>query len=480
MIKILFINAVNPASEIENRYQPLGLMYLAASLQEAFPANTFRIKLVNRDIEKELDSFRPDVAGITAVSQNFNYAARYADYCHDRGIPVMVGGVHISVLPECLTPRMEVGCIGEGEATIVELMKVFIGSGKRFPPKELEKIPGLVFRSGGELVRTPVSPGGPGPAQPPHPCRHLHGKVRHAYIFSSRGCPYRCLFCASSRYWDKPRYFPAGYVVDEIEELAEKWGARLISFYDDLFVADNRRLARIAELVVKRGLAGRVKFTCSCRANTVTPEVVSELKKMGVRSVGLGLESGNSRVLKMLKGRSASVEDNRRAVELLYSAGIRANASFIIGSPDETLAEMMDTYRFIRKSRLSFVDIYLLTPFPGTPVWDLAGARGLVSAGMDWSRLNVNFEENKKNAVIMSEIFSRAEITSSYNKFRRLRLVRNIMALPGHPMIVDLPRVAFGTFREKLSRSTGAIRQGIHHGKIPDPPGRPGDAPGTS
>ncbi|MEA3347108.1 MAG: radical SAM protein, partial [Candidatus Auribacterota bacterium] len=271
---------------------------------------------------------------------------------------------------------------------------------------------------------------------------------------SSRGCPYRCIFCASSRYWNNIRYFSPEYVVDEIEELVEKWKVRLISFYDDLFVANQKRLNRIAELVVSRGLVGKVKFSCSCRANTVTEEVVSSLKKMGVCSVGMGLESGNPRVLSILKGKSAKVEDNFRAVELLHSAGIKVNASFIIGSPDETLEEMMDTYRFIKKSLLSFVDIYLLTPFPGTPVWDQAEARGLVFANMDWSKLNVNFEKNKENAIIMSEVFSRDDIIKMYNKFRRLRLKKNITALPGHPMIIDLPKIVFSALRGKLSRLT--------------------------
>jgi radical SAM superfamily enzyme YgiQ (UPF0313 family) len=173
---------------------------------------------------------------------------------------------------------------------------------------------------------------------------------------------------------------------------------------------------------------------------------------MGVVSVGMGLESGNPRILYYLKGKTITIEDNRRAIELLTSAGIKANASFIIGSPDETEKEMMDTYDFIRKSKLSFVDIYVLTPYPGTPVWDFAKSRGLVSDDMDWSKLNVNFDVNHANAIILSESLSRERLYQIYRKFRRQRLVRNIRSLITHPMLLDLPKVAIGTVKEKVVR----------------------------
>ena len=460
MIKLLFINAINPESEIETRYTPLGILYLSASLKKALSVGMFELKLINKDIEKNLQSFRPDIVGITAVSQNFNYAIRYAKMACKEGLPTIVGGVHISMIPECLTEDMDVGCIGEGELTIIELMKVFLEN-KSFPPEELKKIDGIVFWKNGKRIKTPHRTAIREMDQIiRHPDRTMEGPVKHAYVFSSRGCPYRCVFCASSRYWNQVRFFSPEYIFAEVESLVNKSGAKMISFYDDLFVANKKRLHDIAILMEQGGLAKKVRFTCSCRSNMVDEDVVADLKRMGVVSVGLGLESGNPRILNYLKGRTVTVEDNRRAVKLLTSAGIKANASFIIGSPDETETEMMDTYDFIRKSKLSFVDIYVLTPYPGTPVWDFAKSRGLVSDDMDWGKLNVNFEVTHPNAIILSKTVNRKGLYQIYKKFRRQRLVRNIRSLITHPMLLDLPKVASGIAKEKAVRFFSAKRNG--------------------
>jgi len=452
MIKILFINAINPESEIETRYTPLGILYLSASLKKAFPAGTFEIKLVNKNVEKNFKSFRPDIVGITAVSQNFNYAMRHAKMAWCYELPTMVGGVHVSIIPESLTKDMNVGCIGEGELAVVELIKVF-QKHKGFPSDELEKIDGIVFWKKGKLIKTRQRLSIRDMDQLiPYPDRTLEGPVKHAYVFSSRGCPYRCVFCASSRYWNQVRFFSPEYVFSELEKLSKESGVKMISFYDDLFVADKKRLHDIAKLVEQSGLAEKIKFTCSCRSNLVTEDIVADLKRMGVVSVGMGLESGNPRILHYLKGKKVTIEDNRRAIELLTSAGIKANASFIIGSPDETEKEIMDTYDFIRKSKLSFVDTYVLTPYPGTPIWDFAKSRGLISNDMDWNKLNVNFEVNHTNAIILSETLTRERLYQIYKKFRRQRMIRNIRSLITHPMLLDLPKVALGTIKEKVAR----------------------------
>lgn len=451
MINLLWINAIKSFSEVETRYPNLGIGYLIAALKQEFGPDRFCFKIANSEIEATLDAFKPQVVAISCVSQNYGLAQRYAALAHARGIPVIIGGVHISFLPHTLSPAMDIGCIGEGEDTIVELMHLFV-THNAFPAAGLSAVPGIVYWQDGKLCQTAPRGGRADLDSLPVPDRELLPIGSHTYLFTSRGCPYRCQFCASSRFWNNVRFFSAERVVDEIELLINRYRVTFISFFDDLFVADKQRFFRIVELLEERKIVGTVKFSCSVRANTVTEPIARSLKRMGVVSASMGLESGNQRILSWLKGAGITVEQNYTAVRLLSQYGIMSNASFVIGSPDETREEMLDTLAFIKKSGLGLFDVYNLTPFPGTPVWALALQRGVVSEDeqMQWERLNVNFEVNKQAAIILSDVLSRDELISVYNRFRRYRFWHNFKNIWRHPMLADLPKYLLKSLRERF------------------------------
>lgn len=398
--KLLLINAINPLSEVQYRWPNLGLGYLASSIRRHF-GREFDIRIVDRDVKAEISTYSPHIVGITAVSQNYNYAKQDAAWAKAAGAFVIIGGMHISSLPGTMTPDMDVAVIGEGERVICDLLEMHL-DGKPVP-RTMQA----------DTLIDPLD-------QIPRPARDLLNIRVQSSLFSSRGCPYRCTFCFSSRYWRKVRFFSAEYVAEELIEMA-RMGVRRANFYDDLFVADKRRLVKLAEIIRNEPALAKMRFWCNCRANTVTDETAEIMASMGVVSVGMGLESGNERTLEYLKGGSVSVEDNYAAVKILHKHGIAATASFVIGSPDETEAEIMDTYRFIQKSGLDFVDAFPLIPFPCTPVWDEALSRGLVSEDMDWNRLNV-YWTRKDDPIVMSRHLSRADLDRIYAKFQRLRL----------------------------------------------------------
>lgn len=427
-MKILFINAIDPLSEVQYRWPNLGLGYLASAIRGHFTG--INIKIIDRNVPETIKSFRPEIVGITAVSQNYGYAREYARIAKLSRAAVIMGGMHISALPQTMTTDMGLAVMGEGEETIIELVDALANH------NPVTKIKGIVYLSTTGLIQTEPRPLIEPIDRIARPARDLLNIRVQSSLFSSRGCPYRCTFCFSSRYWQKVRFFSAEYVAEELREMAAM-GVKRVNFYDDLMIADRLRLVELHDIIVKDPVLSKLKFWLNARANLVTDETCKIMASMGVVSVGMGLESGNERTLHYLKGDSVSVEDNYTAVRLLHKNGIAATASFVIGSPDETEDEIMDTYRFIQKSGLDFVDTFPLIPFPATPVWEEAKSRGLVSEDMDWNRLNVYYTK-KSNPIIMSKHITREQMDRIYAKFHRQRLFLAARRAWFHPFFKEM------------------------------------------
>jgi radical SAM superfamily enzyme YgiQ (UPF0313 family) len=419
-IKFLFINAINPAKEIETQYSPLGIGYLISSIRKHLGEDAVQFKIIQDDVEQEIRDFRPDIVGISSVSQNYNKAIEYAKIATKYGIPVICGGVHISMLPSSLTQDMTIGVIGEGEETICELFDLFSNKGE-FPKDDLRNINGIIYWDNDKILATE-------PRQLIYPldkvilpARDLFKIHTDTYMFTSRGCPYRCTFCASSRFWNKVRFFSAEYVVEEIQHLVNKYNVKHIHFRDDLFCADMRRIERIMALLQEKKLLGKVTFSGCIRANLVNDTTIKLLKEMGVVALAIGLESGCNTTLKYLKGDNIDIRDNENAVKINKKYGITIYGSFIIGSPKENKEDILETLRFIRENHISDFAVSVLTPLPGTPVWDYAKQQRLVDEKMDWDRLNIRFDENYNSAIIVSEKLTGKEIYELFLRFERYR-----------------------------------------------------------
>lgn len=455
--KFLLINAIDISKTLQTMLPPLSLGYLVSSLRAKFGPDAIEYKIIDRDVENVIKTFRPDIVGITCVSQNFNYAIQYAKIAKKRKLPVIIGGTHVSVLPESLTHDFDLAVIGEGEIAIQELFEIFLNKHK-FPKADLKKIKGLAYWDGPKLVRTETRlPIMPMDSIIP-PARDLMTINKCTHVFSSRGCPYRCTFCASSRFWNRTRFFSAAYVVKEIKNLYENYGVREIDFWDDLFIVSKVRIQEIIKLLKKEGLLGKLVFSCAVRSNLIDESMVRLLKKLNVKSCSMGLESGNPRILNYLKGETINIKDHARAIKVFRKYGIEVSASFIIGSPDETREEILDTYNFIKRSKLRGFGVYVLTPLPGTPIWEVALKQGLVNNKMDWSLLNVEFIDHPKDAIILSETLSRDELFKLFMKFKQEQKLRQVVDTLKHP--------------KKIAREIyHFLKQIISDQKIPAPAG---------
>jgi len=421
-MKLLFVNAIDSSKNIETVYPPLGLAYLSAVLKEHF--KDIQILIVDRDIEAVLKSFSPDVVGVSAVSQNYGRAIAVGKLCKSLKIPVFIGGVHITLLPESLSSVFDFGVFGEAELTIIDIIEFLSRKQSVLDLSGIEAIKGLILHTNNGIKLTEKRPLIENLDSIPFPDRDLLNIPigKSTYLFTSRGCPYKCTFCASTKFWDNVRWFSAEYVVKEIEEIIKKYKPSSISFYDDLFIANVARLEKIVDLLCAKGINKKVEFGFACRANLVNDRLIKIIKPLKISMVCMGLESGCQRTLTYLKGPGVTVEQNRRAVELFAKANINAQATFIIGSPQESEAEILETLDFIKKSKLKIFEVYTLTPFPGTLIWEAAKKMEVVSDHMDWSKLAVDAHDFD-NSISLSSVKPErlAELYGLFEKEKKRR-----------------------------------------------------------
>ncbi len=373
--KSLKVVLVNPYFELYD--PPLGLAYISAYLKE----RGIECKIIDkeRNIVKAVKKENPDIVGFSAMLLNYDKIVEIAKAVKDLGIKVMVGGVQVTTMPRSLSV-FDLGVIGEGEETVFE-----VASGK-----DVEKIKGIVRREGGKIVMNEPRPLIEPLDKIPIPDREalpmkLYLKPRkgsfntfgrYLGMFTSRGCPYRCVFCSSSHFWKKLRLHSPERVVEEIKLLVERYNVDGVIFWDDLFVVSEKRLEAIVKMLKEERI--NIPFQGFGRANLINRRVCNLLQKMNMTNIAFGFESGSQKVLKYLKD-CATVKDNLRALKLCKEFGLRTQGNFIIGSPNETEEDIKLTLKLIRNENLDEVYVHYLMPFPGTGVWEEAKKLGVVS-----------------------------------------------------------------------------------------------------
>lgn len=185
------------------------------------------------------------------------------------------------------------------------------------------------------------------------------------------------------------RFHSAEYVIDEIKLLVEKYNIHYINFWDDLFHANVKRLRKIVKLFKQEKLD--VECGGQCHARLFNDEVAGLLKQMNFVYCGFGMESAVPRILKYLKCGATTVEDNYRAVRLCRKYDMMVGSGFILGSEGETEEDVQANVDFIKETKLDSYNFYTLTPYPGTPLWEEAKRKGIVSEDMDFSVLFMFF-----------------------------------------------------------------------------------------
>ena len=353
-----------------------GLCSISASLKK----NGYLTELIDlrrlkgwEDFRDKIRATRPDVAGLTMMSLDYNNVMRCVDIIKEVNpkTVTLAGGIHPSVAPGDVlrNPNIDYVIKGEGEVSFVNLLRE-IEAGR--PPQE-RLIPGISLeleqlppadRDLFEQDEMPITPDFPKP---------------FVTLIVARGCAYNCNFCQpAERYAFGPRVRSRSVenVILELCELKKKFAFKSLMFHDDCLLQDIAWCRGFSREWVKLGSV--VPFACQARADIICKkeDALSEMARAGLKLLLIGFESGSQRVLDFLN-KGTTVKDNIEAARICRKHDIKIWANYMLGIPTETRAEVMATVRMLKKIQPDYYSAAYYTPHPGSKLYDYVKDRNL-------------------------------------------------------------------------------------------------------
>ncbi len=372
---------------------PINLLYLAAAAREAghqvqvwdFEVDSFS----EEEVKRRARGFRPGLAGTAGLTANIKIVAMILGWIKEAvpGVFTAVGGPHGTAIPERTLeefPSIDAVVMGEGELTWVEL------AGRLERGEPIPGTPGIAWRGEQGIVIEPRRPAIRRLDDLPFPARDLidHSLYKGASspgldsalhrsteLFTSRGCPERCIFCAAKVTFGRTvRFRSAENVLAEVDQCTEEWGYRHFTIEDDTFTY---RPARLEQLC--RGLKDReVTWDCDTRVNVVTKEMLHLMAASGCRKVAFGVESGSPRILEKMR-KDITVDQVKNAFKWAHQAGLITTAFFMIGAhPSETYQDLKMSEELIKEIDPDLMAAAIAVPFPGTELERIMEEKNLI------------------------------------------------------------------------------------------------------
>ena len=314
----------------------------------------------------------------------------------------------LRTLPERVlveSPELDIYLRHEYEAVAVQLIDAMAQK-----DSDLGKIPGIAYRDAGKIrVNNDAEPVEDYDTLPLPAYDLLPGLERYfintpagkpfSIMYTSKGCPYGCIFCTVARTKWKER--GAADILQELKYLKENHNIKTVSFFDETFTIDRRRVVEIAKGIEDAGL--NIKWYCNTRVELVDEELLQTMYRGGCRGISYGVESGNQGILDAAQ-KGSTVEQAERAIKWAKKAGVKAYCSFIFGLPGETQETVKETIRFVGRTLPTGAQFNVAVPYPGTRLYEMVyGAE----ACLDWRRLY------QDQAVLGTEALTPEELVQS-------------------------------------------------------------------
>ncbi|MDG1498440.1 MAG: radical SAM protein [Planctomycetota bacterium] len=406
MRKVL-LTYVKPHVQEDPVSMPLGITYLGGMLQrENIPVSLCDERIVNdSEMRKAIDD--ADVCGFSAMTPNIRRAIAWAKYAKEQGKITVMGGPHASVDPTMFldSGHFDYVISGEADYSFPQFLKALDGGNDA----DLEAVPGINGVRDGEVwVRNPSPPLIKNLDALPMPARDLLPMDRYfelnpehlAYIFTTRGCPFKCIFCQKDYTGRGFRVRSTESIVDELEMMVKTYDPGVILFVDEIMTLRRKRIHEMCDEILRRGL--KFEWIANTRGDCVDYPLLKHMFRAGCRRIYYGWESGSQPMLDTLK-KDITVEQIVESARLTRRAGMWAKVYLIVGTPGETPKDIEETMRVLRIASPDLIRISVYNPLIGTESWDTN------AANIDTDNIAENYVSSNRSAY-KHENFSQVEL----------------------------------------------------------------------
>lgn len=364
-----------------------------------------------------------DLVGISTITTTAPEAYRILNRVKSSGdIPVVMGGPHVSFLPEeALAKGADFVIRGEGEIAFLELIRSLSEDGGK-----LSDILGLSYKEGDKIVHNPDRPRLKDLSSLPWPDLSLiegFEKSKIVPVVTSRGCPFNCKFCSvTGMFGHQYRFRDTEDVIAELEMHYRRNPKGIFFFYDDNFTANPSHTKELLTRMKEKGITPR--WTAQARVDVVKDrELMQLMQDTGCLFLYLGLESINPATLEAYR-KSQTVEDIVEAVKIIHKHKIKVHGMFVLGSDEDDLKTIRQTVRFAKKTGIDTVQFMILTPIPGSEFYGEMLREGRIFE-TDWNKYSghhVVFNPRKISAFSLQKEASLKAMRKFYSPWQAWKL----------------------------------------------------------
>jgi len=403
-MKILLINPpyinFEGMKESGGHIIPFNLAYLAAYLRKKVNCSikildTEALSLNYHKIKQYLSKEKPDLIGFTCLSPTINHILKICQIVkNDLNLKsyIVLGGIHPTIFPKETIKNQYIDfvIVGEGEITFFELVKTI--QEKR---TDFENINGLYYKKDNQIFNTSARELIPDLDTIPFPALDLFNLDLYSSAptkkltdeqcsptLTSRGCVFNCIHCVSKSIWQqKIRYRSSENIIAEIEECIDKYNIKEFSIIDDNFTLNKAKAIEFCQKVIEKKLP--IAWICLSRADGINDELIKIMAKAGCKKISLGLESGSQKILDLMR-KQTTIEQGKKAVEIIRKNKILVHASFMLGNIGETKKTTRETIDFAKNLDLDNASFFITCPVPGSDLYHYAKNNKFIDNKIPW------------------------------------------------------------------------------------------------